>query len=285
MKASSSLVWLITGTSQGFGLELVRVALQRGDKVVATSRYPKKVEEAFPNYLDHLLVLQVDLYNVSEIEKAVVLAIATFGHIDVLVNNAGYALVGAVEEASEPEILDLFKINFFALLRMTQALLPHFRKRRSGRIVNISSICGLTAATGFGIYNATKFAVEGLSQALAQEVAPLGIHVTLVEPGRFRTNCLGKNALVVSPTIIEDYVSTAGEARAWSEKNHRKQLGDPLLGAKAIVKAVTSERPPLHLLLGTDAYQAATEHLDTLRQEIETWRDVTCSTDFKNIVD
>ncbi len=282
MKSSSPLVWFITGTSHGFGLELVRVALERGDKVVATSRTPKKVEEVFPNHEDHLLALPLDLDDSSQIEKAITTAIAHFGHVDVLVNNAGYGVVGAVEEASEAEVTALFQINFFALLKMTQAFLPHFRERRSGHIVNISSIYWLTTAAGFGMYNATKFAVEGLSQALAQEVKSLGIHVTLVEPGGFRTNFFAENAAVISPKIIEDYSSTAGQARVWSKQHHQKQQGDPYLGAKAIVKAVTSEHPPLHLLLGADAYQEATKYLTVLRQEIETWREVTCSTDFKN---
>jgi short-subunit dehydrogenase len=282
MKTPSPLVWFITGTSHGFGLELVRVALERGDKVIATSRTPQKVEEVFSHHADRLLALKLDFHDAAQLGKAVASAIAHFGHVDVLVNNAGYGLVGAVEEASEQEISDLFNINFFALLKMTQAILPHFRERRSGHIVNISSIYGLTGAAGFGIYNATKFAVEGLSQALAQEVAPLGIQVTLVEPGGFQTNFLAKDALVVSSKIIEDYASTAGKARDWSAHSHGKQEGDPLLAAKAILKAVTSEYPPLHLLLGCDAYQEATEHINSLRQEIEAWREVTCSTNAKN---
>ncbi|MFZ4115361.1 MAG: oxidoreductase [Chthoniobacterales bacterium] len=282
MKLSSPLVWFITGTSYGFGRELVRVALERGDKVVATSRTPKKVEEAFSKYADNLLVLPLDLHNTVQIEKAVTTAIATFGHVDVLVNNAGYGLLGAVEEVSEQEVSDLFKINFFALLKTTQAFLPHFRERCSGHIINISSIWGLTAAAGFGIYNATKFAVEGLSQALAQEIKPLGIHVTLVEPGGFRTKFLAKDALGASQKIIEDYIPTVGKARVWSAHGDGKQNGDPLLAAQAILKVVTSEHPPLHLLLGTDAYHEAIDHLNMLRQEIEAWREVTLSTDIKS---
>lgn len=276
----SPLVWFITGTSGGFGSELVRAALARGDSVVATSRDPEKVEATFPNYSDRLLALRVNLHSVSEIEEAVAVAIATFGKIDILINNAGYGLLGAIEEASEKEVLELFQINVFALLRMTRAVLPHFRKQRSGHIVNISSMWGLTAAAGAGIYNATKFAVEGLSQALVQEVKPLGIGVTIVEPGGFRTDFLGKS-IAFSSTVIDDYAETSGALRAWGETGHGTQRGDTKLGAEAIVNAVTSQHPPLHLLLGPDAYKETLQHLDEQRREFEAWREVTYSTDIK----
>lgn len=282
MKKTSPCVWFITGTSQGFGLELVRAALERGDSVVATSRDPEKVEATFPNCSDRLLVLRVDLTNKAEVKEAVDVTIATFGKIDVLINNAGYGLIGAVEEASEKEVLALFQINFFALLRMTQAVLPHFRKNHSGHIVNISSMWGLTAAAGAGIYNATKFAVEGLSQALVQEVKPLGINVTIVEPGGFRTNFAKENSLHFSAALIDDYAGTSGDLRAWGKTAHGTQRGDTKLGAEAIIKAVTSEHPPLHLLLGPDAYADTMQHLDDMRCEFEAWREVTCSTDVKN---
>ena len=276
----SPLVWFITGTSSGFGSELVRAALARGDSVVATSRDPEKVEATFPSYSDRLLALRVNLHSISEIEEAVAVTIATFGKIDVLVNNAGYGLLGALEEASEKEILELFEINVFALLRMTRAVLPHFRKNRSGHIVNISSMRGLTAAAGASIYNASKFAVEGLSQALVQEVKPLGINVTIVEPGGFRTDFLGKS-IVFSSTVIDDYAKTSGALRTWGKMGHGSQRGDTKLGAEAIVNAVTSQHPPLHLLLGPDAYQDTIQHLDEQRREFEAWREVTHSTDVK----
>lgn len=277
---TTPLVWFITGTSEGFGRDLVRAALEQGDRVVATSRTPEKVNALFPHHSDHLLVLQVDLCSASQINDAVKKAISTFGKIDVLINNAGFGLIGAIEEASEQEVLNLFQVNFFALLRATQAVLPHFRKQRSGHIVNISSIWGLTSYHGAGIYNATKFAVEGLSQALAQEVKPLGINVTIVEPGAFRTNFLG-NGNIYSSTIIEDYALTSGALRDQLKKGHGKQRGDTKLGAEAIIKAVTSSNPPLHLLLGPDAYEDANEQLDSLRQEFEEWRELSCSTDFR----
>ncbi len=276
----SSLVWFITGTSGGFGSELIRAALARGDSVVATSRDPKKVEATFPNCSDRLLALQVNLNSFSEVEEAVAVAIATFGKIDILINNAGYGVFGAIEEASEKEVLDLFQINVFSLLRMTKAVLPHFRKRRSGHIVNLSSVWGLTAEAGAGIYNGTKFAVEGLSQALIQEVKPLGIGVTIVEPSGFRTDFLG-SSIVFSSTVIADYEKTSGALRKRARVAHGKQRGDTKLGAEAIVNAVTSEHPPLHLLLGPDAYEETLQHLDALRCEFEEWREVTHSTDIK----
>lgn len=282
MKTTQPLVWFITGTSSGFGLELVRAALERGDRVVATSRDPEKVEAIFPNCSDRLLTLRVNLHSVSEMEEAVAVAIATFGKIDILINNAGYGLIGAIEETSEKEILELFQINLFALIRMTRAVLPHFRKNRSGHIVNISSMWGLTAAAGAGIYNATKFAMEGLSQALVQEVKPLGINVTIVEPGGFRTDFLKESSIHFSSHLIDDYAETSGLLRAWAKAAHHTQRGDVKLGAEAIINAVTSERPPLHLLLGRDAYESAMQHLDEQRREFEAWCEVTCSTDVKN---
>ncbi|MBX9742305.1 MAG: SDR family NAD(P)-dependent oxidoreductase [Chthoniobacterales bacterium] len=280
MNTPTSLVWFITGTSEGFGRELVRAALERGDRVIATSRTPEKVMALFPHPSDQLLALKVDLCSVSQIKDAIEKAIETFGQIDVLINNAGHGLVGAIEEASEQEVLHLFQINFFALLHTIQTVLPHFRERRSGHIVNISSIWGLTSFHGAGIYNATKFAVEGLSQALAQEVKPLGIKVTIVEPGGFRTDFLAKPNLF-SSTIIEDYAPTAGALRHQLKKHHGKQRGDTRLAAEAIIKAVTSPNPPLHLLLGPDAYEKALHQLDSLRQDFEAWQELSCSTDIK----
>jgi NAD(P)-dependent dehydrogenase (short-subunit alcohol dehydrogenase family) len=273
-------VWFITGTSQGFGQELVRVALGRGDSVVATSRTPADVAAAFPDASDHLLAVSMDIEDPAQIASAVVAAIYRFGRIDVLVNNAGHGMMGAVEEVSEDEVAGVFEINVFGLLRVTREVLPHMRKQNSGHIVNISSIGGLVGTPAFGIYNATKFAVEGISEALAQEAKPLGVGVTVVEPGLFRTDFLG-GSLSISQSVIPDYVDTVGQRRVWREETNGRQIGDPGLGAEAIVKAVTSAEPPLHLLLGRDAYQRATAKLETIHAEFEKWRDVTCSTDLR----
>lgn len=279
--ADMNRVWLITGASQGFGLELVRAALQRGDAVIATSRNPDKIADAFPDSPDRLLALAMDLRDPAQIAGVVQAAITRFGRIDVLVNNAGYGFIGAVEEASDEEITRVHETNVLGLLRVTRAVLPHFRERRSGQVVNLSSIGGLIGIPGFGIYNSTKFAVEGLSEALAHEVAPLGIRVTIVEPGPFRTNFLSSSLALAGQTLA-DYDQTAGRTRAGAAQRNGNQPGDPVRAAEAIIQAVTSENPPLHLLLGQFAWQQATAKLDTLRKEFETWRTVTLGADFPN---
>jgi NAD(P)-dependent dehydrogenase (short-subunit alcohol dehydrogenase family) len=280
MKTNNHLVWMITGTSQGFGHELVRAALQRGDSVIATSRNPHKVAAAFPEASDRLLAIPMDLRDPAQISSVVQAGLARFGRIDVLVNNAGHGLIGAVEEASDAEIANVHETNVFGLLRVTRAVLPHFRERRSGHVVNLSSIGGLVGLAGFGIYNSTKFAIEGLSEALAHEVAPLGIRVTIVEPGPFRTDFLG-GSLAVAGKTLADYDQTSGRTRAGAKERHGNQPGDPVRAAEAIIKAVTSENPPRHLLLGRFAYDQATAKLDNLRKEFETWREVTLGADFK----
>jgi NAD(P)-dependent dehydrogenase (short-subunit alcohol dehydrogenase family) len=191
------------------------------------------------------------------------------------------AVTGAVEEASETEIADVYETNVFGLLRVTRAVLPNMRKQRSGHIVNLSSIGGLTGMPGWGIYNSTKFAVEGLSEALAAELAPLGIGVTIVEPGPFRTDFLG-GSLVKAANTLPDYESTAGKTRASAAERNQKQQGDPALAADAIVRAVTSPKPPLHLILGKFAYERMNQKLDEFHREMETWRDLTLGTDFKS---
>jgi NAD(P)-dependent dehydrogenase (short-subunit alcohol dehydrogenase family) len=172
----------------------------------------------------------------------------------------------------------VFEVNVFALLRIIREVLPHMRKQRSGHIINLSSIAGLVGTTGFGIYNATKFAVEGISEALAQELKPLGIGVTVVEPGLFRTDFLG-NSLGVAPSSIPDYAETVGQRRVWREETNWKQIGDPRPGAEAMVKAITSPEPPLHLLLGRDCYERALAKFNNISAEVEAWKNVTFSTD------
>lgn len=274
-------VWLITGTSQGFGHELVRAALNAGDSVVATSRDPFKVAADFSDSAEELLTVRVDLRDPSQIAAAVQGAIDSFGRIDVLVNNAGHGLIGAVEEASDSEIASVYETNVFGLLRVTRAVLPHMRQQRRGHIVNLSSIGGLVGIPGFGIYNATKFAVEGLSEALAEEVHPFGIGVTIVEPGPFRTDFLG-GSLAYTGREMPEYEQTSGRTRVGAVERNGNQPGDPVRAAEAIVKAVLSDNPPKHLLLGRFAYERAVEKLDNLRKEFELWRDVTFAADFKN---
>ena len=278
--ASHPLVWLITGTSQGFGHELVKVALKRGDSVIATSRTPEKVIAHFPEASDRLLALSLNLQDSQQISEVIEKSIDRFGQIDVLVNNAGHGLLGAVEEANDDEVKNIYETNVFGLLRMTRAILPYFRHQHRGHIVNISSIGGLVGLAGWGIYNSTKFAIEGLSEALALEVAPLGIHVMIVEPGPFRTDFLGSSLNTAAQTL-SDYDQTAGQTRKAATERHLKQPGDPALAADAIIQAVLSNNPPLHLLLGGMAYEQASKKLDRLRNEFNTWRAVTLATDFK----
>ena len=279
--SNKPLVWFITGTSQGFGRELVRAALQRGDSVVATSRNPPSVTSAFPDAGNKLFAVSLDLRDEKNISSVVEQAVAKFGRVDVLVNNAGHGLTGAVEEASDDEIMSVYETNVFGLMRVTRAILPHLRKQKSGHIVNLSSIGGLVGLPGWGIYNSTKFAVEGLFEALAVELAPLGIGVTIVEPGPFRTDFLG-GSLTATAKILPDYKETAGQTRAATSQRNGKQPGDPALAADAIMKAVISPKPPLHLLLGSFAYERFTTKLDAIRSEMEIWREMTLGTDFKN---
>jgi NAD(P)-dependent dehydrogenase (short-subunit alcohol dehydrogenase family) len=278
---SNHRVWFITGTSQGFGRELVRAALQRGDSVIATSRNPQAVAAAFSGAADRLLAASMDLRDAAQISSVVERAIARFGRIDVLVNNAGYGVTGAVEEASETQIAGVYETNVFGLLRVTRAVLPYLRKQRSGHIVNLSSIGGLTGMPGWGIYNSTKFAVEGLSEALAAELAPLGIGVTIVEPGPFRTDFLG-GSLEKAARVLPDYEVTAGKTRAGAVERNGKQPGDPAAAADAIIQSVTSPDPPLHLLLGKFAYDRFNQKLDSFRREMESWRELALATDFKS---
>jgi NAD(P)-dependent dehydrogenase (short-subunit alcohol dehydrogenase family) len=280
LRFNTHLVWFITGTSQGFGCELVRAALQRGDYVVATSRMPQSVSAAFPQAADRLFAVKMDLRSPTEISSVVTQAIARFGRIDVLVNNAGYGVTGAVEEASDSEIAHVYDMNVFGLLRVTRAVLPQMRKHRSGHIVNLSSIGGLTGMPGWGIYNSTKFAVEGLSEALAAELGPLGIGVTIVEPGPFRTDFLG-GSLVKTANTMPDYAETAGKTRTSATERNGKQQGDPAAAADAIIQAVTAVKPPLHLILGKFAYDRFSQKLDDFRREMDVWRELGLATDYK----
>ncbi|MGA7392693.1 MAG: oxidoreductase [Terrimicrobiaceae bacterium] len=277
----TNLVWFITGTSQGFGYELVRAGLRRGDSVVATSRQPEKVAAAFKEDSDRLLAIPLDLRNQVAVTSGVEEAVQRFGRLDVLVNNAGHGLLGAVEEASDEEIAAVYEINVFGLLRVTRAVLPYFRKQGSGHIVNLSSIGGLVGLPGWGIYNSTKFAVEGLSEALAAELSPLGIRVTAVEPGPFRTDFLG-GSLATAQQEISDYEQTAGATRRAAPQRDGKQPGDPALAAEAIIKAVSAENPPLHLPLGAFATERANAKLEQMRDEFAAWRDVALSTDYSS---
>ncbi len=272
-------VWFITGCSTGFGRELAVQLLASGARVVATARQPEQLEELAGEYPDHCLAVALDVTDQDSIEQAVAAAMGQFGHVDVLVNNAGYGVSGAIEEVSEEEFLLMFDTNVFGLLRVTRALLPQFRERRSGNIVNLSSIGGLIGTPGVGYYNASKFAVNGLSEALAGEMEPLGVHVTIVEPGPFRTDFLGRSATVAAHQIHE-YKQSAGKSRTYFETQAGKQAGDPVRAAKAIINAVASPEPPRHLVLGKQAFDRMQARLDLWHRDLESTREIALGTDY-----
>lgn len=284
MAQSQSPVWFITGCSSGFGNEIAKAILQRGWRVVATARNAESLQELKQGNEESLLTLPLDLDQPEQIATAVKQALGHFGRIDVLVNNAGYGYLAAIEEGEDEAVRSLFETNFFGLVTLTKAVLPGMRKQGSGNIVNLSSIGGLTSFAATGYYHAAKFAVEGLSESLALEVGPLGIKVTIVEPGPFRTDWAGRS-LLESKTEIADYDKTAGERRRLSKERSGKQQGDPVRGAEAIIKAVTSENPPLHLLLGKPAIGLAEKKIQALQKDIHTWREVTLSADYPEFQD
>jgi NAD(P)-dependent dehydrogenase (short-subunit alcohol dehydrogenase family) len=273
-------VWFITGCSTGFGRELATQALERGYRVVVTARKPDEVEALAAK--GEALVLKLDVTDQSQIDAAIKAAEKQFGGIDVLVNNAGIGYFAAVEESEEKEVRRMFEINVFGMGRMIQAALPGMRQRRKGFIVNISSVAGLRSFPSLGFYNATKFAVEGLSEALWQEVELLGIKVMLVEPSGFRTDWAGRSANE-SKKQIADYAATAGVWRSEMRADSGKQPGDPVRAAKAIVEAVASLNPPHHLLLGNDAFEGATAKLEALGKEFKAWESVSRGADFPKV--
>jgi NAD(P)-dependent dehydrogenase (short-subunit alcohol dehydrogenase family) len=284
MAQTPQRVWFITGVSTGFGRLLAEQVLAKGDKVVATARKPEQIADLTHNHPGAALTLALDVTDNNAVEVAVDSAIKQFGRIDVLVNNAGYGLAGAIEEATEEEYMPVFETNVFGLITLTKAVLPHLRKQRSGHIVNLSSIGGLIGSPGWGFYNASKFAVEGFSEALAAELAPLGIHVTIVEPGPFRTDFLGRSG-VEAQQRIADYDQTAGKTRQYFHDQAGKQAGDPAKAAAAIIATVEAENPPKHLVLGKIAYNRMTQRLDHWKQELDAWRDVSLGADFDTAPD
>jgi NAD(P)-dependent dehydrogenase (short-subunit alcohol dehydrogenase family) len=277
-QANAGKVWFITGASRGFGALIARDALQRGDRVVATARNPQAVLEQLGDH-PNLLAVKLDVTSEAEAAQAVEAAIARFSRIDVLVNNAGYGLLGAVEESSDSEVKAVFNTNVFGLLTVTRAVLPQMRKQRSGHVINISSIGGYSAYQGWGVYGATKFAVEGLTEALAAELAPLGVHATVVEPGFFRTDFLNDNSLVSTKQQIADYAETVGVTRDFAAGANHAQPGDPQKLAAAMLKLVDSANPPVRLPLGSDTVARINAKNRHVEHELEAWHAVAVSTD------
>ncbi|WP_455927450.1 oxidoreductase [Pseudomonas capeferrum] len=272
-------VWLVTGASRGIGAKIVAAALAHGDAVVATARNAQTVVERFGEQ-PGLLAVQLDVTSESQAADVARAAVEHFGRIDVLVNNAGFGVLGAVEEASADEVRRLYETNVFGLLNVTRGVLPFMRQARSGHVINISSVGGFRSGAGFGAYCSTKFAVEGLSEALHAELAPLGVKVTVVEPGYFRTDFLDSNSLVESPRVIDDYAATSGEVRKLAKVYNQQQPGNPELLAVAMIKLVEAPNPPMRLALGTDTLQAIEAKLAYVKEETDAWRELSASTDF-----
>ncbi|GAC1366446.1 MAG: oxidoreductase [Acidobacteriaceae bacterium] len=278
-QTSPRRTWFITGASTGFGRLLAEEVLKSGSKVIATARKIDKVIDLEQKYPDLAKAFALDVTDRAQIASITAQTTASYGPVDVIVNNAGYGLAGAIEEVHEDEFLPMFETNVFGLIRVTQAFLPHLRARKSGHIINLSSIGGLVSTPGMGFYNATKFAVEGLSEALAAELAPLGIHVTIVEPGPFRTDFLGRSG-VQAATILPDYDRTAGNMRRYFQKQDGRQKGDPLRAVHAMMQVVEAPKPPLRLLLGADAVKRVRSKIDTWQKEIAAWESTSIAADF-----
>lgn len=279
----SSRVWLITGSSSGFGRAIAQAVLDRGEKVVVTARNPQQVEDIQTKYPDRALAVQLDVTQPEQVKAAVETAIAKFGRIDVLVNNAGYGLIGTIEEVSEEAIRRQFETNLFGAIATIKAVLPQMRQQHRGHILNISSVGGFVSLAGAGYYCGTKFALEAVSEALSQEVAALGIKVTIVEPGAFRTDFSGRS-LDMPDTHIADYADTIGGLRQWMRDIDGKQPGDPVKAAEAMIQAVDSDNPPLRLALGADAVGAIETKLESVKTELEAWKDVAVNTAYEGAV-
>ena len=270
-------IWFITGTARGLGRSIAQAALGRGDIVIGTSRNGTRA-------LDHesgqVHVLPFELSNRDQVFSAVAQAHSLYGRIDVVVNNAGYGLIGAIEETSIEELQHVLNVNFLGAAHVTQAVLPFLREQRGGHIVNISSIAGFSAPSGTGFYAAAKYALEGMSLSLRQEVAPLGIRVTLVEPGALRTDFLDETSIRFVGRQLADYDRTAGEARRKAREFAGKQKGDPDRCAAAILQAIDAPEPPIHLFLGSDAVKRARSRVEQIKQQLDVWEGLSNSTGF-----
>jgi NAD(P)-dependent dehydrogenase (short-subunit alcohol dehydrogenase family) len=271
-----SRVWLITGSSSGFGREIARAALALGDQVVATARRPETLDDLVASAPDRALALRLDVTDAEQIDAAVAGALERFGRIDVLVNNAGLASVGAIEEVEADELRALYDVMFFAPWALTKAVLPHLRAQGSGWVVQMSSMGGRLSPPGFGAYCSAKWALEAMSEALADEVAPMGIRVLVVEPGAFATDFGGPRAQRAAP--IAAYAETVGPNRAAVDAMDGSQPGDPRKAAEAIVTTLDAPDPPLRLALGDDAVEAIRAAHERQLADLDAWEDVSRAT-------
>ncbi|HGM5578777.1 TPA: oxidoreductase [Pseudomonas putida] len=271
--------WLITGASRGFGSLIAQQALAAGDAVIATARKPADITARLGQH-PKLLAVRLDVTREEEAQQAVAEGVQRFGRIDVLVNNAGFGVLGAVEETSAEETERLYRTNVFGLLNVTRAVLPHMRRQRGGHVINISSLGGYQAYYGWGVYASTKFAVEGISEALHQELTPLGIKVTVVEPGFFRTDFLDEQSLVKTALELPDYDATVGQMRAFAASANHAQPGNPQRLAESILLLANAAEPPLRLPLGSDAVARIEAKHAFVETELTQWRELAMSTDF-----
>jgi len=277
---NSNKTWLITGCSSGLGKAFAEEVLAYGYNAVVTSRNPKDIQDIVTDYPETALGLALDVTDKDQITNAVKQTKQKFGGIDILLNNAGYGFRGAVEEANEQEMHNLFDTNFFGTVHMIQAVLPVMREQRSGTIFNVSSIAGRFSNPASGYYSATKYAIEGMSDALLKEVSPLGIKVIVVEPGAFRTDFAGRS-LTGAKKEISDYDETAGKRRKENDETHGTQPGDPKKAAQAIIKIEKEKQPPFRFLMGSDAIEIIQKELKQQMKELEDWKEISLTTDFK----
>ncbi|NMG07726.1 oxidoreductase [Brasilonema sp. UFV-L1] len=280
MSNNNKKVWLITGSSTGFGRSLAEAVLAHGDSLVATARKPEQLNELINKYPESAKAVRLDVTNQLEVKAAVDDTLEAFGRIDVLVNNAGYGLIGALEEVSDEQIRRNFETNLFGAINTIRAVLPIMRQQKSGHILNMSAIAGFSNELGFSIYGGAKFALEGVSEAVYGEVAPLGIKVTIVEPGPFRTDFIGRS-LDRAETSIDDYQKTVGKFLQFLDKIEGSQPGDPDKAAQALIQVVNSKNPPLRLVLGKYAYNKFRKKIKSLTAELDVWEQIAANTDFE----
>ncbi|MGN8070149.1 SDR family NAD(P)-dependent oxidoreductase [Mucilaginibacter sp. 22184] len=273
-------VWFVTGASQGIGLVLVKRLLAEGYKVVATTRKINELKENVGD-LPGFLPLEVDLASEQSVTEAISRTVEKFGRLDAVVNNAGFGMLGALEELSLEEIKTEFEVNVFATINVIRQALPQLRRQGSGHIMNVTSIAGWKGDSGASVYNSSKYAIEGLSDALAGELLPLGIKVTAIAPGPFRTNFLGKGSVHYADPAIADYEHIHQHKQWLDENQHGKQLGDPEKAPDVFIKVFNTEQPPVHVLMGSDAVRIVNSQLQRLQDEISAWEAVSVSTDFK----
>lgn len=274
-----SKIWFVTGAARGLGAAVARAALDAGDRVVVAGRNRAALVAAFGEDRETVLSLAMDVTDAGQIKAAVDAALARFGRIDVLVNNAGYGHLGLFEETRSDDAREQFATNVFGLFDVTRAVLPAMRAQRAGRIFNISSVGGLAGGISGSIYCASKFAVEGFSESLAQEVAGFGIHVTIVEPGFFRTDFLDASSVRHTEASIADYAETSAALRAFYDERSHNQAGDPVKLGQALVTLSQADAPPVRWAAGTDALAMAEGKIASLKAEVDAWRELTVSTD------